>query len=392
MRKFRTTPILAAGALALSVASTARGQTVSGTVLYALTLPSGGFTNYDPSESSEAAVGGQVVGDANGSGVNGGGLQATLWTATGTPVDLDPANFSSSVAMGTGGGQQVGNGSGSATSGETNALLWTAGTAASAVDLNPTSFTASYARATTGSQQVGYGTLSGKTVALVWTNTAASGFNLNPSGYSLSEAFGTDGAQQVGYGYLTGTFTSQALLWTDTASAINLNPTNLTGYSGSIAEGISGTQEVGLAYGTATSNNNHAMLWNSSSGSAVDLNPTVLSDFTVSVADGTNGMQQVGYGNVGSSDDAIALLWSGTAASAVNLQSLLPASGTWEFSNAYSIDANGNIFGTAYGTYDSSTGYFAVEWSPVPDPASFSVLALGLPTLLLRRRRNCANR
>src|SRR5262249_43751934 len=65
---------------------------------------------------------------------------ALLWNGTpGSAVDLNPAVlglFSSSMAVGTNGMQQVGHGIGGATAGATHALGW-GGTAASAVGLQP---------------------------------------------------------------------------------------------------------------------------------------------------------------------------------------------------------------------------------------------------------------
>jgi hypothetical protein len=78
---------------------------------------------------------------------------------------------------------------------------------------------------------------------------------------------------------------------------------------------------------------------------------------------GVNVAERLGDGN------ERALLWSGTAASAVDLQLDLPSADTWTSSTAYTIDAAGNVFGVATGTYNGVTGEFAAEWSPV-DQAS----------------------
>ena len=61
-----------------------------------------------------------------------------------TAFDLDPSGFTTSFALGAWGGQQVGEGSGTATGGNNHALLWT-GSAASATDLNPAGITTSSA-------------------------------------------------------------------------------------------------------------------------------------------------------------------------------------------------------------------------------------------------------
>ena len=64
------------------------------------------------------------------------------------------------------------------------------------------------------------------------------------------------------------------------------------------------------------------MLWNGLAAAPIDLNPTDLG-FQSSEAIGTNGTQQVGYGNIGLPGGNVgpthALLWSGSADSAVDL-------------------------------------------------------------------------
>lgn len=225
--------------------------------------------------------------------------------------------------------------------------------------MNPTGIENSYAYGVGGNQQVG----EGDGQALLWSGTASSAVDLNPTnllGFYNSSAFGTNGTQQVGEGSGTATDGDNALLWSDTAvSAIDPNPTNLPGFGSSDAYGISpsGTQQVGQG---VTDGNPHAMLWSGTAGSAVDLNPN---GFSASIAYGTNGTQQVGYGYEGT-DFSHALLWLGTAASADDLQLLLPANQQWTDSIAYTVDANGDVFGTANGTVNGLTGQFAMEWMP----------------------------
>jgi uncharacterized membrane protein len=170
------------------------------------------------------------------------------------------------------------------------------------------------------------------THAFVWDRTTGNGIDLNPSGYNSSTALATNGTQQVGiasqaFTGMCGNFSSDAILWTGTAeSAIKLTP---SGFGSSIALGICGTQQVGygsnMAYALPVlppglpAYFNHALLWTGTAESAVDLNPSGYSD---SYATNTNGVQQVGYGLLNGCDnrnDFHALLWSGTAASAVDL-------------------------------------------------------------------------
>ena len=169
-----------------------------------------------------------------------------------------------------------------------------------------------------------------------------------------------------------------ALVWSGTAaSAVDLNPTLLANFTDSEALAADGSQQVGYGY-DATGFGDRALLWLGTSDSAVDLNPAGLS---TSMALDTNGLQQVGKAGTD------AFLWSGTAESGINLALLLPADGTWSRSIAYSIDDAGNIYGNAIGTFDGVYGTYAVEWSPVPEPGSFTLLAAGAAGLLVRCRR-----
>ena len=78
-----------------------------------------------------------------------------------------------------------------------------------------------------------------------------------------------------------------------------------------------------------------------------------------------------------------AVAWNGSAASAVDLQTLLPAGYTE--SEALAVDSSGNIFGVAF---DSAGNEHAIEWT-VPEPASrWMILGLAALTLLLRSRQS----
>ena len=109
----------------------------------------------------------------------------------------------------------------------------------------------------------------------------------------------------------------------------------------------------------------------------IDLAP---GGFTSSQASGISGSQQAGYGVTNGLYHA--LLWSGTAASVVDLQSFL--STNYFDSVAYGIDANGNIVGSAY---NLSTGQDdAILWVVVPEPSTFALAGLGAVALLGSRR------
>jgi hypothetical protein len=382
-----------AAAIAVFVLVTGRQTSAApmytGIDLYTFQMPSGfdpvpyGLYTPDISDlfSPQVAAAGSVASwGYTQIGMSGGnpiiGPHALLWSGpSGAVVDLHPTqfiDFSASSAWGTDGAHQVGS---IGNDSFQHAVLWN-GTAASAVDLHPTNlsgFDYSTAYGTNSGQQVGDGEGSVGSHALLWTGTAASAVDLHPtnlSGFATSNAYGTDGTRQAGFGAVgtEGNFHYHALLWNGTAdSAVDLNPTSLIGIDASVAYGVNGTQQVGLGTGQLW----HALLWNGTAESAVDLNPV---DFDRSEALGTNGTLQVGGGQGFSGTQA--LLWSGSAESAVDLHLLLPdAFKDSGYSLAYTIDAQGNIFGVAI---DTAGILHAVEWVPVPEPSSLVLVALAL--------------
>jgi hypothetical protein len=308
------------------------------------------------------------------------------WSGTdGSAIDLNPFGFTSSTAIGTDGTQQVGQGIPANNTNE-HALLWY-GSWVSAVDLNPRGFVASVASGTDRAEEVGTGTRSDNTYqALLWTGSAASAIDLNPAGFSDSVANGTNGIRQVGEGYGPSTGNYQhALLWTGTAkSAVDLNPTDLSGIRSSFALGMAGSNEVG--YGVTASKTHVALMWKGTAASAVDLNPK---GFTFSVDMGTNGTEQVGEGYGPATGGQLhALLWDGTANSVIDLSASLPAGFTKSF--AFSIDAQGNVYGyaqTTSGTLEPMEWQRPVGASAAPEPGDAGVLAIGAVALLARRTK-----
>ena len=87
----------------------------------------------------------------------------------------------------------------------------------------------------------------------------------------------------------------------------------------------------------------------------VDLHPA---GFTNSYALGVSGGQQVGYGDHADGTQH-ALVWTGTAASVVDLHTFLPAG--YLSSVATGIDAAGNIVGHAWSNPDN---HHAFLWEP----------------------------
>jgi hypothetical protein len=301
-------------------------------------------------------------------------------------VDLHPAGFGNSRATAVAGATQVGWGAASPTFAD-HALLWN-GSAATAVDLNPTGFTESFAMGVFGGNQVGYGAgtpTGGPTHALLWSGTAASYVDLHPAGFgqfAVSSATAISGATQVGnfYDAAATANNSHAMLWTGSAaSAVDLNP---PGFEESEAWGVSGAQQVGWANGPVVSD--RAILWNGTAASAVNLHP---SGFISSNAYAISGNTQVGEGQASSANfNFHAIVWNGTASSAVDLHPFLSGLGvSFVESTARAIADNGTIVGYAH---DANSKYYAVMWTPIPEPGSCALVCYGLTiTSLFSGRR-----
>ncbi|HZP65696.1 MAG TPA: hypothetical protein VFB32_05250, partial [Rudaea sp.] len=136
------------------------------------------------------------------------------------------------------------------------------------------------------------------------------------------------------------------------AGAVDLTPSTL---SSAYATGLTPRSEVGCGTLAGTSVS-HALLWHGSAAGMKDLQPA---GFTDSCARAAQGKLQVGYGHTGSGP-LHALLWQGSAKTVVDLHQYLP--GTFTSSQAYAIDAAGDILGSAYST--SSASWHAVLWRP----------------------------
>jgi len=252
--------LLAMSFIACLAACAPRAAAVNYTASDLFTLgPPTGFNRVFPSFLPPGSLApGRVVGFGGGSG-SGSNFHALFWDGAATPVDLNPANFRSSEAHGISGGRQVGHGAGSPTGFDSHALLWS-GTAASAIDLHPANFITSFALGVGGAggaQQVGYGTFTTTTSnvhALLWTGAAASVVDLHPTlltGFTTSSAWGTDGTTQVGYAYGPGTNNAaHAMLWTGTPeSAVDLHPP-IPGLDTSLINAMAAGQQVGNIAGS----------------------------------------------------------------------------------------------------------------------------------------------
>ena len=211
--------------------------------------------------------------------------------------------------------------------------------------------------------------------ALLW--------NGSPGAIDLGQGngFATDGIQQVGWDG------SSARLWTGTAgSGVQLS------LSESVAAGVGGGEQVGtdmtnalLWHGTPDSliklsgndsqglgtdgvhqvgtmgfRNPHAMLWSGTAASAVDLHPRQFQNIAASAAVAVRGSQQVGYTtSAGLAAIRHAVLWNGTASSAVDLN----PSG-WAGSSATATNATQQV-GNAF--VSNTSPLHAAAWSGTPE-------------------------
>lgn len=170
---------------------------------------------------------------------------------------------------------------------------------------------------------------------------------------SIQEVLATNGNQQVGD---SGSSPTHAMLWDGSqASAVDLNPSNLNGITQTWAFGTSGTQQVGVGAGNDTPtgpNLRHALLWNGTAASAVDLNPA---GSAASWAYGTDGAHQVGQAFIGGAHGH-AVLWNGTAASAVDLN---PTDLAMPESGAVAVSGNQQV---GFGSSDSAAQPHALLW------------------------------
>jgi hypothetical protein len=258
-----------------------------------------------------------------------GALQAAEYTVV---VLTAPAPLTDSEGQGVGAGQAVGTGRipGSVYPNETHAVLWPQGSIVG-VDLHPPDFRYSAALETNGQRQVGHGNGAPTGYArhaLLWNGGATSYVDLHPAGtWNDSIARAIAGDQQVGNinFYYQGNESSpqsfeHAAVWRGApASVVDLHPA-ISGCSRSYATDTDGSRQVGYCYfSTAdTTAPYRALLWSGTATSAVVLHPP---GFTHSFAQGISGNEQVGYAFNTLQGDGYsrALLWHGTAASVVNL-------------------------------------------------------------------------
>ncbi len=274
------------------------------------------------------------------------------------PIVLLPPNYVEGWAYGAGSALVVGtlitNNGGYF--GYRHAALWQ-GASHTFVDLNPAGSCGSCspgsnAYGTDGKHIAGSG--GSPLHALLWkVNNLKTPVDLNPAGFAYSEAYAASGKVQGGYAFSSTTNTNHAVIWRGTAvSAVDLTPSTV---SSAYVTGLGSHSEVGCGtlVGMAAT---HAVLWHGTAASMRDLQPA---GFIDSCARAAEAKLQVGYGHT-SSNALHALLWAGSAKSAVDLHQYLPVGFT--SSEAFAIDAAGDILGSAYST--STASWHAVLWRP----------------------------
>ncbi|MDO8587337.1 MAG: hypothetical protein Q7T82_09880 [Armatimonadota bacterium] len=341
---------------------------------------------------------GQQVGEAG----FGGQYHAGLWNGTAASwVDLDPIGSGSS-GRGVSGGQQAGYATVDAhglPGLQEHAVLWN-GSAASWVDLDPFAYPSgmsdtwsSRVYGVGGGQQVGCAYVDGFPVssphASLWSGTAASWVDLHPSpGFGSSGAWGVSGGQQVGYFDGPPFWYLHAALWSGTAASwIDLNP---AWSYGSSACGVGGGQQVGgVGLGNHREDGNnvsHASLWSGSAASFVDLDqggppPNYINRLSPypyawnSGAYGVSGGYQAGAQEFEQAPDEWvphAGMWSGTAASWVDLHTFLPSG--YSESYAYGIETSpaspGEVWVVGWAHNTSLNQQQAILWhgTNIPPP------------------------
>ncbi len=230
--------------------------------------------------------------------------------------DLTPPSSNNAKLTGAANSKQVGG------SGNGHAMLLN-GNALTSIDLHPVNAYSSMATATDDNEQCGWVSGLNGIHATKWSGSSSSAVDLH-SAYNSSRCTGIHNGQQVGYveTLIYAVAIQRAVLWTGTPAYVDLGP---IGFAYSKGLGVRNGQQVGYAsivpypmsdtvgYQAAS----HAFLWTGTAASAVDLNPV---GYDASQAIATNGTQQGGWAYTAlPTPHNHAMLWSATAASAVDM-------------------------------------------------------------------------
>ena len=359
------------------------------------TLPGG-------SRSSASAINanGQVVGSSNltsASGPDSGPSRATLWTGTAV-IDLGTlpsANGSYATGINAS-GQVVGS---AFRVGGVTATLWNG---AAVIDLGTLpGGSNSNATGINGSGQV-VGVASSGSYATLWSGSTITALGMLLNGYSSSAYAINDNGQIVGSTILESSTDPilslynprHATLWNGTTT-IDLGTLPGGRYSSANDINASG-QVVGSSNLTnalgPVSGHSHATLW---TGTAV-IDLGTLPGGKNSGARGINasglivGGSEFNYTGGLFSNDSHATLWSGAAV--IDLNSFLPDSyknAGWSLRTASDINDSGQIVGDAYNSRTNTSRAYLLTPVSVPEPATYSMIGLGVCLLgaVARRRK-----
>jgi len=222
-----------------------------------------------------------------------------------TVLFLHPQGQGQSIANGVWGAQQVGGVQANYPSGPFRAAVWS-GYASSWIDLHPIGLPgSSYASAVFDKRQGGKVDVGGNSHASMWSGSAATWIDLHPTGAASSWISAMNGDEQGGVVVVEGA-AQHAALWRGNSDWIDLH----TGPSSSSVQAVhSGRQAGAVDLGGRTS----AFLWSGTAASAVELGPDSV-DF--SVVNGMDETHQVGFYW---SPDQHACMWTGTKESFLDL-------------------------------------------------------------------------
>ncbi len=408
---------------------------------YVWNLSSGTFLDLNPSGYDQSTANGTSNGAFAGNGTTGGTSQALYWpTAQSTPTNLTPSIASDSTALAISNGVEVGSAT-IAASGRFHAMAWN-GTAASYVNLQtplPPALTDSVAADVSGTQVVGTAYDAGGIAHAILWNTAGTHYtDLTPSGYVSADGEATSGSQQAG-DIVGADGHAHAAMWFGSATSnVNLQAFLPGGYASSTAYGIdSAGRIVGVAYNGNSVGS--AVLWTpvpanlvwagGLGGNAWDVNATKnwrdsgtgtlglfsnLDNVTFTDAGAANGAVslnvavQPGSVTLTMTNTASAYSFSGTGSITGSTSLVMNGVGTLtiNMSNAYTggtfVEKGTLIVTSPRGIEDGTNLYVgpgasfvpvvpapagAAVVAPVPEPATWVLLAVSIGCLLLGRRR-----